>query len=199
MPFPKSARNPGIPNDANGIFVAFCVGISYALIPASIISRIVQEKERGLQHLQTVSGVDMKAYWLSFYLFDILKTYVACLLTWCLVEIFHLHYHQIQLVLMVFPWAVVPYSYVCSYIYNRETTAQTFSIYLNFLLSGMAAIIVFALRMVEGTALWGDRIMWVMRLLCPSFNVCNAIVYASSKDIISRQRRVIRSDLDRKY
>ena len=56
---------------------------------------------------------------------------------------------------MVFPWAVVPYSYVCSYIYNRETTAQTFSIYLNFLLSGMAAIFVFALRMVTETALWG--------------------------------------------
>ena len=95
VPFPKSPRNPGFPNDANGIFVSFCVGISFALIPASIISRIVHEKERGLQHLQRVSGVDMKAYWLSFYLFDILKTYVACLLTWCLVEIFHLHYDHI--------------------------------------------------------------------------------------------------------
>jgi len=95
VPFPKSARNPGFPNDANGIFVSFCVGISFALIPASIISRIVHEKERGLQHLQRVSGVDMKAYWLSFYLFDILKTYVACLLTWGLVEIFHLQYHHI--------------------------------------------------------------------------------------------------------
>ena len=51
VPFPKSVRNRGYETDANGIFVAFCAGISFALIPASIVSRIVHEKERGLLHL----------------------------------------------------------------------------------------------------------------------------------------------------
>jgi hypothetical protein len=55
-------------------------------------------------------------------------------------------------------------------------------------MSGIGGMIVFALRMVEGTALWGDRIMWVMRFLNPSFDVCNAIIFASSWDILNSQR-----------
>ena len=48
IPFPKAIRSKGHRADANGIFLAFVAGISFALIPASIISRIVHEKEIGL-------------------------------------------------------------------------------------------------------------------------------------------------------
>jgi hypothetical protein len=51
-------------------------------------------------------------------------------------------------------------------------------------MSGIGGMIVFALRMVEGTALWGDRIMWIMRYLNPSFNVCNSIIFSSMGDTL---------------
>lgn len=48
VPWPKEIRSSGHRGDASGIFLAFVAGISFALIPASIISRIVHEKEIGL-------------------------------------------------------------------------------------------------------------------------------------------------------
>lgn len=90
VPNPKSKYCPGFEAEANGIFVAWIVGIAYSLIPASIIARIVYEKESGLFHLQKVTGVDMRSYWLSFYVFDIILVYICTLLTWFLVDIFNL-------------------------------------------------------------------------------------------------------------
>lgn len=48
VPWPKEIRSTGHRGDASGIFLSFVAGISFALIPASIISRVVHEKEIGL-------------------------------------------------------------------------------------------------------------------------------------------------------
>lgn len=37
--------------DANGIYVAFVIGIAFSLVPASIITRLVGERENGLYHI----------------------------------------------------------------------------------------------------------------------------------------------------
>lgn len=80
-PFPPLKLNHGQDEAASGIFVCFVVGVGFALIPASIVSRIVHEKESGLRHMQVVSGLDKRAYWLSFLLFDIVVTYIPCIIT----------------------------------------------------------------------------------------------------------------------
>lgn len=53
-------------------------------------------------------------------------------------------------------------------------------------MSGIAEMIVFALRMVQDTAIYGDRAMWLMRLGSPIFAVCNAVIFDSSNDIMQR-------------
>lgn len=128
----------------------------------------------------------MGAYWLAYAVIDIARTYIPCLLTSWLIELFKLGYGDVWRVLFILPWALVPQTYVFSYLFSRESTAQTFTIYVNFVLSGIAGMIVFALRMVQDTAIYGDRFMWVMRFVSPLFNLCNAIIFASSKDILKR-------------
>mmetsp|Transcript_14544 Transcript_14544/g.22592 ORF Transcript_14544/g.22592 Transcript_14544/m.22592 type:complete len:108 (+) Transcript_14544:3525-3848(+) len=91
-------------------------------------------------------------------------------------------------VLLFFPGAIIPFSYVTSFIFSKEITSQTYSIYLNFLFSGVAGMIVFVLRMIKHTALTGDKIQWVFRILCPAFNVCDAIIYIYTFRV-QRQRR----------
>jgi hypothetical protein len=59
-------------------------------------------------------------------------------------------------------------------------------------------MIVFALRMVEATALWGDRIMWIMRFVSPSFSLCNSIIFSSSRLLLKAQREDIRDNLKKK-
>ena len=100
---------------------------------------------------------------------------------------------------MIFPWAIVPFSYCCSYIYTKESTAQTFTIYQNILLGSIGSIVVFALRMVEGTALWGDRVMWFMRYTSPTFDLCNAIIFSAEKVFMYKQRDENRMDIDWRY
>ena len=138
--------------------------------------------------MQIVSGVNKLAYWVSFFILDLIMAYVPCILTCVLIELFELKYQYVWLVLLVYPWAVVPFTYCTSQMFSKESTAQAFTIYLHFAMSGIGGMIVFALRMVEGTALWGDRMMWIMRYLNPSFNVCNAIIFSSSSDILNTQR-----------
>ena len=99
--------------------------------------------------MQVVSGAGLVPYWLSFFIFDIFLAYLPCtLITW-LIEVFDLQYEHVWKALFLYPWAVIPFSYVASHTFNRESTAQTFTIYLHFLLSGIAGMIIFALRMVE--------------------------------------------------
>ena len=59
-------------------------------------------------------------------------------------------------------------------------------------------MIVFALRMVEATAIAGDRAMWIMRFMCPTFNICNTIMYGGCRFILNKQRGEIRYNLEQK-
>jgi len=146
-----------------------------------------------------VSGIDKRAYWLSFYMFDIVVSYIPCILTHYLFGVFGLQYKHVWKVLMAYPWAIVPYSYITSYVFTREATAMTFTIYWHFLLAGIAGMIVFALRMVEPTAFWGDKIMTIMRFVNPTYNLCNAIIFASVKSDLSNRRSDIIDELKKKY
>ena len=49
--FPLLKKERDREEKPNAVFVAFVVGVGMALIPASIVSRIVHEKERGLYHM----------------------------------------------------------------------------------------------------------------------------------------------------
>jgi hypothetical protein len=51
QPFPIKSKMRERQEEANGIFVCFVAGIALALIPASIVSRIVNEKQMGMHHM----------------------------------------------------------------------------------------------------------------------------------------------------
>jgi len=81
VPFPITDKQHDRIEEASGIFVCFVVGIAFSLIPASIVSRMVNEKERGLYHIQVVSGVEKVAYYGAFFVFDLIIAYVPCIIT----------------------------------------------------------------------------------------------------------------------
>jgi hypothetical protein len=60
--------------------------------------------------------------------------------------------------------------------------------------SAIAAIIIFALRMVEQTAYFGDILMLFARYLCPTFSLCNNIIYtALSGPFMQRRDEIVRN------
>ena len=195
VPFAHSTRQRDKEEEASGIFVTFVIGIGFSLIPASIVTRLVSEKERGLFHMQIVSGVEKISYYGAFVIFDLIVAYIPCVLTILMIHLFRLNYTEVWRTIMLYPLAVIPYTYASSFIFDKESTAQTFTIYLHFLLSGIACMIVFALRMVDVTSLEGDAAMWVMRFINPTFSVCNSIMYQGCHTLLSQQRETIRRDL----
>lgn len=75
-PFPVRAYQKEYQDQANGVFTVFVVAIGFALIPASMISYIVNERVKNLKHMQVLSGMSVAAYWTSNMIFDIMKVMI---------------------------------------------------------------------------------------------------------------------------
>ena len=139
-----------------------------------------------------------EAYWLAFMIFDLIKTYISTLIIIGILLIINVEGGKgIAHVLLFFPLAIIPYSYTMAFIFEKEITAQSFTIYINFVLSGVMGMIIFVLRMIKPTAYVGDQLLWVMRFVNPLFSVCDAFMFTSTK-IIMQERRddIIREILD---
>ncbi len=75
-PYPITQRLRNRAATANGIFIVFVVSIGFALIPASVVSFILNERERNVKHMQVISGMNLSAYWISNLTFDMIKAII---------------------------------------------------------------------------------------------------------------------------
>jgi len=84
----------------------------------------LQERERKLKHLQMISGLNLFAYYFVNLFFDILKTEFTMGLCCLMLYAFKLtDYYWAMTTLMLFPWAVVPATYVMSFLFTTEWSA----------------------------------------------------------------------------
>ena len=51
--------------------------VAYSTLMTMICSFVVNERVSGIKHLQLISGVNLKSYWLANFIFDFLKMYVT--------------------------------------------------------------------------------------------------------------------------
>lgn len=72
-PYPVTENLKRRAATANGIFIVFVVSIGFALIPAAVISFILNEREKNVKHMQLISGMNLWSYWISNFLFDVMK------------------------------------------------------------------------------------------------------------------------------
>ena len=101
----------------------FVVAIGFALIPASIVSVILVEREKNLKHMQLISGMNLSAYWISNYIFDILKSEIPMVITIGFLYVFSLDYEGVWVLFLLFPFGAVPFTYATSFIFSDENSA----------------------------------------------------------------------------
>ena len=101
----------------------FIIGIGFSLIPASIISFILSEREKNLKHMQLISGMNLAAYWISNYIFDILKTEIPMVIAIGLMYAYSLDYESVWILFLLFPIGVIPFTYGTSFVFEKESTA----------------------------------------------------------------------------
>ena len=113
-----------------------------------MITFIMGERERNLKHMQMISGMGLGAYWVSNIIFDVIKALIPCMIVLGFMKLFGLLYSNIWLSFLIYPLAITPYTYATSFLFEKETIAQTFTIFLHFVFGGIGPIITIVLRVI---------------------------------------------------
>lgn len=73
--------------------------------------------------MQLVSGMSLPAYWISNMFADIMKAYVPVIVIMAMAACFHAYYEGMWVIYLLYPLALVPFTYVTSFLFTKETTA----------------------------------------------------------------------------
>jgi len=134
----------------------FIVAIALALIPCVIISFIIKEREKQLKHMQVISGVNLIGYWGSNTISDLIKAYIPIFFIILFSKLFDLQYEGMWAIFLMFPLAIVPFTYVTSFIFVNDTIAQIMTLFLHFLGGGIMPLVVYTLQIIPSTISTGD-------------------------------------------
>ena len=189
--FPITQRLQGRDQSADAIFICIISGIGFALIPASAIGNIVNEKQKGLKHMQLVSGLSLIAYWLANLVFDCIKVFIPCVLTVGIIFAFDMGYESCWATILMYPIGVVPFSYAASFLFNDESTAQTTMLFSNVATGSIAGMAIFILRFIPDTMKAGDELSVYLKIF-PNYSISNSIIYDGSKVTFNSTRTFAR-------
>ena len=128
--------------------------------------------------MQLISGVSLPAYWLSNLIADISKTFVPILITLVLMQIYGVEYDGAWVLLLLYPIAIVPFTYVTSFAFSNDTVAQIMTIFLHFLFGAIAPIIVISLQSIESTADTGDSLRYAFTFV-PTYCVGHGVIVSA--------------------
>jgi ATP-binding cassette, subfamily A (ABC1), member 3 len=167
----------------NAFDFAFMVAIGLSLIPTVIVSFILKEREENLKHMQLISGMNKAGYWISNSIADIVKAYLPIFCIIVLTWIFNTNYPGVWILYLLFPPAIVMFAYSFTFFFTSETSAQIIIFAINFLISGVMAIMVITLQIIPQTEHLGNQLRWWFCLV-PSYCVTHGIIFSSSSDLL---------------
>ncbi|EAS03352.2 ABC transporter family protein (macronuclear) [Tetrahymena thermophila SB210] len=151
------------------IALFFSIGISF--IPASIISFIVRERTEHIKHQQVVSGVSLKAYWISNFIIDYIKFLIPTISSLFLAYAFDIqsvigdgNFIYYILLFIFYGLTLLPFVYLFSFVHSNYGNAQIIQYFIHFIFGGIGAAIFAILRFFDSTRQVYLKLSWVMRL-----------------------------------
>lgn len=127
------------------------VGFMMALVPCVMVGFILKEREQSLKHMQLISGMNLPAYWMSNMIADIVKVYIPIILTIACSYAFSVNYEGVWVLLLLFPLAIVPFSYVTTFLFTNDTKAQVATLFLHYLTCDVVALVIYFLQTIPKT------------------------------------------------
>lgn len=189
-------------SDSQDAFIAwFLLVLSFPFITGSFATFVVAEAQSKARHLQTVSGVQPEAYWLSSFLWDFINYQLPCWIVVALFFIFDVDAFTTSerdvvlgtiVSLVLFGPAAIGFAYLVSFMFKSPSMCNLFVIIFNFLIGMAGPLVAFILRIIanqiemEEAARNDDNFVpstlpqttniveWVLRLF-PSFNLGSAL------------------------
>jgi len=181
-PLPLTAKARNLEQAIKGSIVANTLVIAFALVPAGIISFIVQEREGSLKHQQLISGVSLAAYWLSNGLIDIFKSLIPCGFGIGMIYAFGSELPFGWLFILLYAFSIIPFTYSMSFLFIKENSAQTAILLFNFFAGVVLSPVFNILRAFDNTRSAGKVLAWILRIF-PSFSLANGITNVSLRNL----------------
>ena len=119
-PFPVTQRLRDREVSSGAISMCFVVGIGFALIPAGMISFVVNEREKELKQAQVAAGLNIFSYMMANMVFDLFKTLIPCAFAIALLYIFNMKYNDTWGTIIMYPFGCVGFTYLTSYGFGTE-------------------------------------------------------------------------------
>ena len=170
-PFPLTNYQKNRTQSRNNSNLVFFCGIAFALIPASFIIYIVREKIT-TKHLQVISGISFFSYWIANFLFELIKYYITGGIIILIILAFDKFESYLWLLYLLQGPAMISNTYLCSFFFNEESSAQNFIVALNFVVGALGGSIIVFLRLFESLRNIAKIISYIFRIV-PVFAFCN--------------------------
>ena len=170
-------------SNGSSSIIVFFVAIAYALIPANFISIIVRERNNNSKHLMKLSGMNMLSYWLTNFIYELIKFYFTGGI--CLLILFLFEYNTPYIIQFYFLYgpSLVFMTYAISFLFKDESNAQNKTILLHALIGALGSNVILILRQIDTTKSIGQFLEFIFCLL-PSFCFSFAYNLGNSKDSI---------------
>ena len=93
--------------------------------------------------------MSLASYWLTNFIFDIVKTLLLSGMTILLLHLFNMDLPDFWVILIVYPFAIIPFTYATSFIFSKESTAQNVTTFVHIIISSVGAVGIFTLRLTK--------------------------------------------------
>ena len=130
---------------SNSVVVLF-VATAVSLIPSSFVTTIVTERLNNSKHLMRISGMNTTAYWIVNYIFELAKYYFTCGVCIFLIWLFDYYRKYLSILYVLYGPAMVSSTYILSFLFSKESSAQNIVILLYFLIGTLGSTAILMLR-----------------------------------------------------
>ena len=167
-PLPTTSDNKANSKALNNYFLVFFVSVAFSLIPANFISSIVMERINNSKHLMRISGVNIFAYWLINFFFELIKYYITGGICLLLLWIFDYVPSYFYILYLLYGPSMITFTYFLSFFFSTESSAQNFMILFNLIIGSLGCVVVVILRSIEKSTSAAKIAAFFFRIV-PSF------------------------------
>ena len=181
MPLTKELQSHA--DQTSNSTVVFFVAVAFSLIPANFVTIIVKERVNNSKHLMRISGISLFAYWLSNFIIETLKYYFTAGVCVFLIWAFDFYEKYFVVFYLVYGPPMVLSTYIVSFLFDNEASAQNGVILLNFLIGALGSSVVLIFRGWDTLIEVGKGLAYAFSLL-PSFSFAYAFTSLLNRALI---------------
>ena len=167
---PLTAEEESNAGQTSNSLIVFFVAVAFSLIPANFITIIVKERVNNSKHLMRISGMSFFAYWLTNYIFELIKYYITAGICLLLIWAFDFYKRYFVIFYLIYGPPMVTFTYIMSFWFSSETSAQNGAILLNFLIGALGSSVVLMFRGLDSMKNFGRGLEFLFGFI-PSFNL----------------------------